>query len=216
MLVWGAGQREVASLCLAAHQIRHTVWLLVAFCSQRNFRQWLREIACHWAKRMQVCILELRDSWAHKRKAQSFHCQWHKVGRSMLWSMKCPTDDCNCTDTNGDNNSKITPFPTVTETMRYGPDPLWHLPEMAGCPFLLSSPSGLPLGFILTKVIIDLRRLEEGHLGGSVSWASDSWFWLRSQSQGHEIELLVRIRAHTMSACPSPSAPLPPLSHIYT
>ena len=30
-------------------------------------------------------------------------------------------------------------------------------------------------------------------LGGSVSWASDSWFWLRSQSQGCEIKPRVRL-----------------------
>lgn len=27
-----------------------------------------------------------------------------------------------------------------------------------------------------------------GHLGGSVCWVSDSWFWLRSWSQGWEIQ----------------------------
>ena len=52
----------------------------------------------------------------------------------------------------------------------------------------------------------------EGRLGVSVSWAYDSWFWLRSWSQGHEIEPWGRLCAEH-GACLrfsfSPSVPLP-------
>ena len=34
----------------------------------------------------------------------------------------------------------------------------------------------------------DFKKLYKGHLGGSVSWATDSWFWLRSWFQGGGIE----------------------------
>ena len=50
-------------------------------------------------------------------------------------------------------------------------------------------------------------------LGGSVSWASDSWSWLRSWTQGGEIAPCIGLRAHwgvclrfslSLSLCPSP------------
>lgn len=45
----------------------------------------------------------------------------------------------------------------------------------------------------------------EGHLGGSVSWTTDSWFWLWSWAQGRGMEHRICFR-FSLSLCPSPNS----------
>ena len=49
-----------------------------------------------------------------------------------------------------------------------------------------------------------------GSLGGSVVWVSNSWFLLRSSSQGQRSSPASGSALSMESACPSPSAPPPP------
>ena len=48
---------------------------------------------------------------------------------------------------------------------------------------------------LLAKLGNTLKGTKKRHLGGSVGWVSDSWFWLRSWSQGRGIK--PHIRLHT-------------------
>ena len=66
-----------------------------------------------------------------------------------------------------------------------------------------------PYIFHLCTHLVKNNGLFWGHLGGSVDWASGSWFWLRSWSQGRGIEPSVRLHvecgACSLSfSCPSP------------
>ena len=59
-------------------------------------------------------------------------------------------------------------------------------------------------------------KSQQGCLGGSASWASDSWFWLMSWSQGHEMKPSIGLCAEHgvfLRFSPSPTAP-PPLKKI--
>ena len=68
---------------------------------------------------------------------------------------------------------------------------------------LLYSP---PYLWILTEQSAFLRSSHLGHLGGSVSWASDSWFQLRSCSLGHSIKLSTDSASDSLPlfCCPCP------------
>lgn len=70
----------------------------------------------------------------------------------------------------------------------------------------------------ITWLDAHLKDLERGSPGGSVSWASDSWFWLRLRSQDCEIEPCVKVSAQrrvclgfSLSSSVSPSS-LPALN----
>ena len=61
------------------------------------------------------------------------------------------------------------------------------------------------------KVVVDYENVSLYYLknnsgvggqGGSVHWEIDSWFWLRSWSQGHEIEPCVELSPHVSLSLP--------------
>ena len=64
-----------------------------------------------------------------------------------------------------------------------------------------------------TWFVYNFKIYFKGHLGGSVSWASDSWFWLRSWSQYCGMESCVRLCSEQGACLGFPlSAPPPNLA----